>query len=64
MELPSHTTSLPPEGSVVRWGDEDAIVVSHEDGSMGKREKRLVLYLVRTADVVSLLPNTQVEIVE
>lgn len=49
---------------VFRWGDEDAIVVSHEDGSMGKKEKRLVLYLVRTADVVSLLPNTQVEIVE
>jgi len=55
-------TRLVPVGTCVRWNNEDAIVVAHEDGNLGSKEQRLVLYIVRSADIVSLPVITEVEV--
>lgn len=54
--------SMPPAGAYVKWNGEEAIVVTHEDGHSGRRESRLVLYLLRTGDLISLPPSTEVEV--
>jgi hypothetical protein len=54
-------TRFPSIGARVRWNEEEAIVVAHEDGSLGRKEPRLVLYIVRSADIVSLPASSDVE---
>ena len=53
---------MPPSGTYVKWGAEEAIVVTHEDGHAGRKSRRLVLYITRTGDLISLLPDTEVEV--
>ncbi len=53
---------MPPSGTYVRWQAEECIVVTHEDGHAGRKSRRLVLYVIRTGDLISLLPDTEVEV--
>lgn len=53
---------MPPAGTHVKWRGEEAIVVEHADGHSNRKTRRLVLYITRTGDLVSLLPDTEVEV--
>ena len=53
---------MPPAGAYVKWGGEEAIVVEHEDGHSRRKARRLVLYITRTGDLISLLPDTEVQV--
>jgi hypothetical protein len=54
-------SAMPPSGTYVKWGEEEAIVVTHEDGHAGRKSPRLVLYITRTGDLISLPPTTEVK---